>query len=381
MTTLGMNGAAEAGLSVLSTAIDRLQKVRQGDSYISYTKPARVEPITLVDADVLYSAILPDTMQTLLSVFTAYYLQAFSLSVNVGSINVVKHLDKLNPNRIGVDEMPISNTMFGKYVMESLNDSAIYQNALPDYSMESVSDRDVVDANDKKEKPLPVSSSIKDPTKVVTDASNLAVGKLVNVEISQGDQKASIPISIRLMTNILSSDALTHILTSASRKDTGFMERWHGWRSGRLEFVRDLILCQDLIDAHKKNLVNDKTGVYNHILERRSKNVLTSLISGDPSIGSASNICILSSTSVPKIEEAFMGQITKYQVRQKMFEDTYLMILAVVDQEWDRVTLYFRGIPESTTVGARDLKSSSKDGGTDIMAILNAFKEGKSLAL
>jgi len=368
-----LDTTVEAGLTSLSKVINRLQSERAADSYISYTKPARVEPITLIDSEVLYSPILPDTMQTLLSMFTAYYLQAFSLSINIGSINVVGHLDKLNPNRIGVDELPVGDlTRFGIGA-----ESASYSFKLPSFAMEAIEDAKYIIDPDKKS----TYSSIKDPAKTITEAANLAVGKIVNVEFQEGERKASIPISIRLMANTIPSENLAHILTSASRKDTSFMERWHGWRSGRLEFVRDLILCQDLIDAHKKNLVQDKSGVYQHILARRTKNAVASILSGQPSVGSASNLCVVSTATARKMEDALMGSLNKYQIRQKLFEETYLMILAVVDQEWDRVTFYFRGIPEATTVGARELKSSGKDGGTDIMAILNAFREGKSLAL
>lgn len=47
--------------------------------------------------------MLPDVLQSLQSIFSGYYLQALAISTNIGKINVVKHLDKLNPNRnVGV---------------------------------------------------------------------------------------------------------------------------------------------------------------------------------------------------------------------------------------------------------------------------------------
>lgn len=376
-----MNIVAAGGLDALATTINVLSKARdvnRADSYISYTQPARVEPIVMVDTDVLYSDLLPDTMQTLLSVFAAYYLQAFSLSVNVGNINVIKQLDKLNPTRdpvyalgarMGLESFDYTHKLpmigeFDSYAMES--------GEVVPYTRTS---KDVV-VEDKVE----TSYQVRDPSKEIKELSNLAVGKLLNVEIQQGEQKAVIPVSVRLMTNSMSSDNLVHILSTGS-KDTSFTERWHGYKSGRLELFRDLILCQDLIDAHKKTLLQDKSGVYANILARRSKNTMSALVSGEVSIGSASNLCVISSDTAAKLESALLGKLSNFKVREKVFEETYLMILVVLDKEWDRATFYYRGLPETSTASARDLKAASKSNGTDVMSILSAFREGKSVAL
>jgi len=341
-------------LSSLMTTMQKAQQINKADSYISYTKPARVEPITLIDDDCMYSELMPDLLQTLLSTFSAYYLQAFALSVNVGNINVVKHLEKLNPNRD-----PLSEISFESY-------DCTYK--LPSFSVSM------------EATPVP-QMNIRDGSKEIKEVSNFSVGKLLNVELTQGEQKATLPIAIRLMTNVVRSENLAHILTAGSRKDTSLKERWHGWRSGKLEFIKDLILCQDLIDAHKKNLVQDKTGLYSHLLKRRQNNALSAMMNAEVSVGSASNICIISSDTARKIEVGLMGSLDKFSVREKLFSETYIMILAVLDKEWNTVKFYYRGIPEHSTAGARDLKAHGKDSGTDVMSILNAFREGKSVAL
>jgi hypothetical protein len=362
---------ATGGLDALGTAINAMSKARESattaDSYISFTQPARVEPITLIDTDCLYSEILPDTMQSLLSQFAAFYLQAFSLSTNVGSVNVARHLDKLSPARSPIHAIGLeSSDYLHRLPMPALEDGMIPH--VP------TSGKNIYNP------PVTETSNIRDGVKEVKELSNLSVGKLLNVEIQQGEQKATIPISIRLMSNSIPSDNLVHIL-SAGNKDTSFSERWHGWKSGRLEFIRDLILCQDLIDEHKTNLIQDKSGIYTNIVSRRSKNLLTAMISGNVSIGSASNLCIISDTTAAALESRLLGKLSSFKVRQKVFEETYLMILVVIDKQWDRATFYYRGMPESSSASARDLQTAGKGSGTDVMSILSAFREGKSVAL
>ena len=93
---------ADIGLSAIRKITD-LWSGAKADSLIDYTRVARVEPIVLIDNDCLYLESLPEVMQSLQSVFAGYYLQAIAISTNVGKVEVMRHLDKLNPNRKPLD--------------------------------------------------------------------------------------------------------------------------------------------------------------------------------------------------------------------------------------------------------------------------------------
>ena len=82
----------------LAGKLTEVMRNSTSDSLIEYTKPTRVEPLVLMDARVTKLDVAPDIMQSLTSLFSGYYLQAVALSVNVGRVDVVKLLDKLNPD-------------------------------------------------------------------------------------------------------------------------------------------------------------------------------------------------------------------------------------------------------------------------------------------
>ena len=358
---------ANAGLSVLGEVAKYLAGFVGPRDLVSYTRPARVEPITLIDADCMYMDVMPDVMQSTLSLFSAYYLQAWALSVNIGNINVIRHLERLNPNRSAFDEQ-LGAAMIGlEHFQDRLPVFGDARNA--ELSMEARDDDDSA----------VLTTGARDVSRELREVANLSVGKLFNVELSDGDKKAAIPISIRLLANSIPTESLVHILTSGS-KENSLRERWQGYKAGRLELIRDLIFCQDLIDQHKKNLIKDKEGFYDAILKRRTGNALASVF-GNPSIASASNIFIMSKKAALKTELAVNGPLKNFGVRQKIFEQTYLMLLIVIDPEWNQVTFYTRGIPEATVVNARDLKSAAKGDGPSVTDILAAYRLGNSAPL
>lgn len=431
------------GLSTIRKITD-LWRGAKADSLIDYTQVGRVEPIVLIDADALYVESLSEVQQSLLSIFAGYYLQAVALSTTVGRVDVMRHLDKLNPRRNPVDSAADSVgwllatesykdalPMYGVANMFALEAEAEKrdsreerENAKFDFDASNVYAKRAMDAdqmrqraeeaqrnyefnkekfghdkamsmaqhelqkqgldiNKQKLKDTYSASEMsigRDTLAAIKELSNLSVGKMLSVEITDGLHKASIPISIRLMASSLPTASLIHILSHGS-KDNSFKERYHAWKSGRIAFIRDLCLCQDLIDIHRKNLMADKDGIYSNLVKRQRGNQISTLVSGNPSVATASNLIIMTSDSVAQLELRLDGKMSDFHIREKVFKDTYIMIMAVIDKQWDRVTFYHRGISMPTQVGVKDLKSSNKGGGPDVSDILKAYQFGNAPSL
>lgn len=369
---LGTIGA-EIGLAALKKIAAAWSANKGAGDLVRFTASTRVEPICLIDSDVVHHEMLPDVMQSLQSIFSGYYLQAMAISTNIGRIDVVKQLDKLNPNRD-----PGANAAGWIMSMEA------YQHGLPKVDMRpAMEEKNIVDRTHMKDEDKTKKGGAgldKETFTTVRDLTNLSVGKLLNVEITDGSNKATIPISIRLMATSIPTGSIVHIL-SVGNKDTTAKERFHGWRSGRLEFIRDIVFCQDLIDAHKKNLMDDKSGVYNEILKRRKNNAVSTMFSGEPSLATASNLLVCSRETIRTLEGEIGQEFKNFKTREKIFAESYLMIVAVIDKEWDRVTFYHRGINLPTEVGLRDLRVSNKGTGPDVSEILKAYQMGSPASL
>ena len=89
----------ETGLHTVGRLIDAW-KAGMSDSYQDYTKPARVNPLMIVDTALQGYEHIGVVTQSQLSAFSAYYLLAWNmLSITIDNVSVARHLDKLNPSR------------------------------------------------------------------------------------------------------------------------------------------------------------------------------------------------------------------------------------------------------------------------------------------
>ena len=361
--------AADAGLALVNNIINLWET--GSDSLIDYTRVARVEPVTLIDSDCMMLDNLKQILETQLCMFAGYYLQAVSLSATVGNVQITKELGKFNPHRSPGQDIERYLTL----------ESYEYRLPMDDYKV-------ALEASKVATKPASAKSAVnsnagpifnKDSLGTLREESNLAVGKQFNVEITRGEHKANVPINIRLQTMSVPTLNLLHILSIGS-KDTSFTERWHQWRSGQISFIKDLCLCQDLIDDHRNKLISSKDNIYSSIMKTKNKNFLSAIFTGSPSVATASNLVVVSEDTIKQLEREINGKFSDFNTRQKVFKETYLMIVAVVDKEWGQVTFYHRGIPHPTELDFNAIKSISHKG-PDVSDILKAYKVGHSPTL
>ena len=349
---------AELAALELVGRLPDLMRSTQSGSLIEYTKPTRVEPIVLIDQRAMHLPYASDIMHSLSSIFTGYYLQAVALSVNVGKVNALKLLDKVNPNRD-----PVGNFVGAVQPMISAES---YKHKLP-----RVGECLSMEADNSFR-------GGKDTLSLIKEATNLSVGKLIEVEIESEGQKATFPIAVRLIVSGTDSETLVHTLAigSNSLKTTG--ERFHAWRAGQLRFIRDLVLCQDLIDEHRKTLIRDKTNFYSNVLKRRNANAVSAILSKNPSVATASSIYVMTDATATQLESQINGRLKDFKTREKIFKETYGMLMVVVDTEWEQVTIYHRSIDTPTELSVKDLKTSNKGSGPDVFEILKAYQLGQS---
>ena len=137
-------------------------------------------------------------------------------------------------------------------------------------------------------------------------------------------------------------------------------------------------MMQDLIDAHKKNLMRDNSGVYAEIMKRRRGNTVSGFITKTPSIGSASNIVVISRETAKNIERSTNGRFSDVAFRNRVFKNTYMLLLFVVDPDSERVTIYHRDIALPTEMSIKEMMASSKSG-SDPMEIMKAYMAGQAV--
>ena len=355
----------------------KFNELQKTTSLTEVTNLTNVEPLVVVSSDCLKLDYLPDIMQTLVNLFASYYLQAINLLAVINDVKIAKTLDRLNPDR-----------EFNLFSLSLQDYKEVYQITEEAYKWELPTPKSVLSLEALPiRNPSSITGSIsgkenKDLNEFLLEPSNLAVGKLINVSFKgpaneKGEAtNVTLPISIRLAVTNLPNQSMLHLLT-LNEESTKFDDRFNKYKLGMLNW-KEMWLCVDLIESHKKALMNDKQGVYSEIVRRVNNSKKYGLTSMNPSLVSASSIFVISDDVAKLIENKLSGKLDNARVRQIVFENTYAMIIAVINQQFDRITFYSRGIHMSTEVSIRDIKKANSNKGPDIYDMLKAFNLGNA---
>lgn len=373
---------------------------------------ARISPYVLVEEEIRRQPYITDALQAAASIFTGYYLIAVSLTADVNGVSVLDRIDRVNPNRmafkggLGLSMEDYStglptrdrevlkgdwsfNSETGHFVQgssvsmeaydplmnsggSSYNPTMVGSGSVPPRQPKGSAKRpDPTDPTAPGEKPKQAKLAVAN----ATDASNLAVGKLLAVDLTINGEQLSVPTMVTLFPLIADRESFLHILSSFNRELT-WKERWHDYRSGVIGMV-DLITSRDLIKKHRSTMIKDKSGFY-RIVQRQNRNNKVAAARRGPSLAEASSILMFSSTLARMVEVETGVSFDSFEDRENIFETTQSMLMFVIDTEWDRVTIYHSGFQAPTKLELRELKSANKNAGPDVAEILKAYQLGSA---
>lgn len=390
---MAKNETAHSLINVATLATNILSEAAEG-SLIEYTAVLRNEPIVMLEDSLVHQATTSDVLKFLTNLFAGYYLQAVAITNNIGNVNVMQVLDRLNSKRDVLANAKaefVSKESFTPRPQLTLKPQiskesaalmypAFYRKSLESYDvgLEStvLDNKDGSASNTKKNDLVDIQSSGKDAVKSMAEAPNLATGKVFEVVIENEGKRAAIPVSVRL-NPLGCTPALIQEILSLGDVRNSTIERFWRWREGELEFINDLILCNDLIEKHYALLKADKHGIYKDILKRRRANRLSALITQSTSLATASSMAIITEDTATEIQLAIGGKLSDPKVRSSVFSRCSLMFLVVIDPEMQFLRIYHRGIAYPMEMTFGEVKNQAKGNGPDVMELLKAFSAGQ----
>lgn len=206
------------------------------------------------------------------------------------------------------------------------------------------------------------------------DSANLATGQVLEVSIKDGPDLFTFNMLVKLSPKILPTPVFVDLISFDGKPS--FSERWHLVSTGQIEFIRDFIGVQDLITKHREMLVKDTTGLYKYKQRRKQTNFISAILSGRPSVATASAIHIMTDSTSASIERKMRIKFDTFREREKYFENNLAMMVVIIDKASDLVDIYYKGIDDSTTLYIKELgkRGGQSSKSSDILEMMNSLK-------
>lgn len=310
-------------------------------------KNTMVNPLVIVDRSVSHNPKIDDILYGCNDIYTSLYLAMASrlIALDIDAVEVTRTLEKLATDRdplssIAAMESAASILMIGAEANRNYDE-----------------DTRGMDNKNQLDKLLP--------------SDSLSVGKTVQLGFTSKGERLDVPVSIRLNTNIASSDLISDIykanytdfnLIRAVKQNTIYGEGT----------MFEVLTGLDAVKRQERLHLADVNGTLRSHFGAQSRELGFSLLTGDVAVNRASGVLILDKANERKIESAFRGRIGRFDDRQRLMDGTACMLMCVVDQEDDIVTFYLKGIKNAQRLKFSQLKvNSSGQSSIDLTKIMS----------
>lgn len=410
----------------MSNAINKFELLEISGSLARLVNSMSVNPIIITTEEARRSPAYDDVIDAQIDIFCSFYISAFKLLTEIYGIPAKYAVSSLNTNRdsrfgtlapVGLDkqsyienllsDLPIKinheasyrssrkdtinivNTKTGKVekTTESEKDAvSSYLNKSEDKAIEKVRYRQLeltIDINTNKsgykynkdtvvERKLQFNATFKEKKHSLEDEEARETSNV---------RKIVIPILVR--ASIVETDLknVTAIVAPHDNEKT-FLARWREWRSGGISFL-DFLFCNDLIKDYRKNKFKDKEDLLSIINRRNQTSTLKSfkVINGQMGLSgfeSKYNMLILGKEDVRTLSALCKNDITKPSPKQKFLDSAHALLFSVLDDDYERVTIYIDDFQQETKTSFKAL-SKSKGGQTDMTELIKAITMGRSM--
>jgi hypothetical protein len=349
------------------------------ESLSEFSNDTRLSATSLIEGGLVrqLGPNLQSINQLQLGLYTGFYLAAVNRINKIGNITVSRMLSPLSDKPSFVDAIEgayetnqairannsasmnigVDFEVDGKKVKLSAfdmsKDYTINCTKVKDISMESLKPNDLAS-----------------PT-------NLAVGKLIEVELVNGNTRLVVKVTLTLKPTVVNESLMTDILEAYIGKDQSFMGRLHRYRAGMFRSFAEYALGLDLLESDRR--VKIKSGNDDQFNLNRLESTASGLVLGNKQFNIASSMIVVSTDKVREIERAMRGKLSNDSERHKFFVVTGSMVLIIVDVMRESIILYQRGIDGFGLFTFEDIKPmGEKANGIDFADVMKSWTAGKS---
>lgn len=377
----------------LDGLINAIQSANSPASLTEFAKQSMINSRVYIEKNLATDEILTPLMQNIMSLYCGLVFTAVNLNQNICGSKTVRDISSTVSSAEAFDARQKSNTfdsamsLMKDYFVGSNKDNLLNRpyasmkrnNANDANRTQIISDNRQIDNRDYSTstkidlKP----SSVIDPE---PKSVSLPSGRILNIPmLTDGKSSFNLQLLIQLFPFFIETDVAQEFINL--NFTPSFWRRFTQFQAGEISFFKDFIFSCDLREKRMKALIKDKTGGLADMINKQKNAVASHWMNflrkpGTEKINIASTILILNKNSVDKALNKNGIDLKSSSNRKKFFENSYCMMLVVVDQMYNEVEIYYNGIEAVSTFKYEQIKRESKKDSTDLVSIMKSYAQG-----
>lgn len=365
----------------LNGLIDTIQTMNKPTSLTEAAKESMVNSRVYIEKNLATDDILTPLMQNVMSLYCGLIFTAINLNQNIVGSKKVSDYSSIVASAEAFDD-PTKNSfdstmsLMKDYFVGSNKSKMLNQTFAGLEAANNATPRHPVTINNTFKNDWKPSTVIDPDPKNVS----LPTGRILNIPMMT-DAKVgfNLQLLVQLFPFFVNSDVAQAFIDL--NFSPSFSRRYRAAEAGEISFFKDFILSCDLRQKRMKALLNDKSGGLADMINKQKNAVASHWMnlfknSDTAKINIANTILIFNKSTIDKTLNNLGLNFNNYRDRKNFFEKSYCMMLILVDQMYNEVTIYYNGIEAVSTFKYEQIKRESKKDSTDLVSIMKAYAQG-----
>ena len=397
----------------LNGLIDTIQTMNKPTSLTEAAKESMVNSRVYIEKNLATDDILTPLMQNVMSLYCGLIFTAINLNQNIVGSKKVSDYSSIvasaeafdDPTKnsfdstmslmkdyfVGSNKDAMVNRPYVSMSRNSNNRNNSHRNNSNDihnntYYGDTVQNLNPVNINNNNSDNRNFSTSVKydmKPASIIDpDPKNVSLptGRILNIPMLTDTKVGfNLQLLVQLFPFFVNSDVAQAFIDL--NFSPSFSRRYRAAEAGEISFFKDFILSCDLRQKRMKALLNDKSGGLTDMINKQKNAVASHWMnlfknSDTAKINIANTILIFNKSTIDKTLNNLGLNFNNYRDRKNFFEKSYCMMLILVDQMYNEVTIYYNGIEAVSTFKYEQIKRESKKDSTDLVSIMKAYAQG-----
>ena len=355
----------------LGGIIDAVQNFEDATSMslFQYTKRSTINSRVYIERSLANEEILSPLMLNIMNLYTGLILTATDMNRYIsGSKKIRDAMSVVATEGFDVPESIPQEKMEAYFLGSSTLSAEAKKHIVPSMRVDDSGPHN------------PSGANILDPEPKNT---NLPSGRIIEVKFGNvgkdiNEGTFAVNLFLQLLPQYIPSDVASQFI--GLNFTPSVKQRWMQVSAGEISMVRDLLLGQDIRKKRLKALKNDKSGALSDMLDRQANALANSwlkLAFVTPERQNIANtILIFEKNTFDRACSNAGLRFKDYNSRQRFFDKTFAMMLCVVDPMYNKIEMYYHGLPAMSTFTFEQMKRNAKTESVDLLSVMKTYAQG-----
>ncbi len=364
--------------ATLSSIAELIRDIEDGLSVSlpQYTKRSVISSRTYIQKECASQEILGDLLKVIMNMYSGFILTAVSMNQYIDKTKTVRDImDIVATEGFSLPKDTISNFNMDVALESYFNGQKMLVDTISDLDIDAT--KVARDERERNTSPTSNTKFLEYPKEV-----NIPSGRIIELKFGSEKKSDGIHLTVNLFLQLMPIFVPKEVIAAFVNMNftPSLKKRYLQYKTGEISFFKDFLLAMDIQKDRRKSMKADRSGILSDMIKKQENSLFDTMLKYLSVYKNKQNIAntimIVNANDFNMVCNKYNIDFNKYRDRQSFFNKSFTMMLASIDENYNKVSIYFHGLEQYGTYTFNQIMNNAKTEKYDLTDIMKAYSKG-----